>query len=101
MGYKDCRCKALQTKNFLGGYSMNNTIFDKPLTVEQAAEYTGFSVAYVYKLIHLKKIPFFKPEGGKILFSLDDLKNFCFRNRQAAEYELQEQAESILNRGRA
>ena len=80
---------------------MNNTILDKPLTVEQAAEYTGFSVAYVYKLIHLKKIPFFKPEGGKILFSLDDLKNFCFRNRHAAEYELQEQAESILNRGRA
>lgn len=80
---------------------MNPILTDKPLTVEQAAEFTGFSQAYVYKLAHLKKIPYFKPEGGKILFSLDDLKAFCFRNRSAADYELQERAEAILNRGRA
>jgi excisionase family DNA binding protein len=78
---------------------MNTNFTDKPLTVEQAADFTGFSIAYVYKLVHLKKIPCFKPEGGKILFLLDDLKAFCFRNRQAAGYELQEQAEAILNGG--
>lgn len=76
---------------------MNPILTDKPLTVEQAAEYTGFSKAYVYKLCHLNKLPHFKPEGGRILFSLTDLKAFCFRNRQAAEYELQEQADAILN----
>jgi excisionase family DNA binding protein len=80
---------------------MNPILTDKPLTVEQAAEFTGFSQAYIYKLVHLKKVPCFKPEGGKILFSLDDLKAFCFRNRQSASYELQERAEAILNRGRA
>ncbi len=77
---------------------MNPILTDKPLTVEQAAEYTGFSKAYVYKLCHLNKLPHFKPEGGRILFSLTDLKAFCFRNRQAAEYELQEQADAILNK---
>lgn len=77
---------------------MNTILTDRPLTVEQAAEYMGFSKAYIYKLCHLNKLPHFKPEGGKILFSLDDLKAFCFRNRQAAEYELQEQADAILNK---
>ena len=80
---------------------MNPILTDKPLTVEQAADFTGFSQAYIYKLVHLKKIPCFKPEGGKILFSLDDLKNFVYRNRQAAGYEVQEQADAILTGGRA
>lgn len=78
---------------------MNPIFQDKPLTVEQAAEYTGFSTAYVYKLIHQKKIPHFKPEGGKVLFKLDDLKAFCYRNRNAADFELQEQADAILTGG--
>lgn len=69
---------------------------DKPLTVEQAADFTGYSKAYLYKLTHQKKIPCYKPEGGKVLFSVDDLRAFCFRNRQQAEYELQDRAEAIL-----
>lgn len=73
---------------------------DKPFTVEQAAEYTGFSTAYIYKLVHLKKIPHYKPEGGKVLFAPDDLKNFVYRNRQAAGYEIQEQAAAILTGGK-
>jgi excisionase family DNA binding protein len=80
---------------------MNPILTDKPLTIQQAAEFTGFSTAYIYKLVHLKKISCYKPEGGKILFSPDDLKAFVYRNRQAAGYEVQEQAEAILNRGRA
>lgn len=74
--------------------------FSKPLTVTEAAAYTGYSKAYLFKLVHLKKIPFYKPEGGRILFSLEDLQAFCFRNRQAAGYELQEQAEAILAGGK-
>lgn len=78
---------------------MSPSIQDKPLTVEQAAAFTGFSQTYLYKLIHQKKIPCFKPEGGKVLFSVDDLKAFCFRNRQAADYELRDRADAILTGG--
>ena len=78
-----------------------NQFTDKPLTIEQAADFTGYTKAYLYKLINLKKISCFKPEGGKILFAIEDLKTFCFRNRQAAGYELQEQADAILSSGRA
>ena len=80
---------------------MNTNQTEKPLTVTEAAAFTGYSKAYLFKLVHLKKIPHYKPEGGRILFSLDDLKAFCFRNRTAASYELQEQAEAMLNKGRA
>jgi prophage regulatory protein len=78
---------------------MINNFTDQPLTVEQAADFTGYTKAYLYKLVNQNKVPFYKPEGGRILFSLEDLKAFCFRNRSAAEYELQEQAEAILNKG--
>jgi len=80
---------------------MENQFSQKPLTVSEAAAFTGYSKAYIFKLVHLKKIPFYKPEGGRILFALEDLKAFCFRNRSGADYELQERAEAILNRGRA
>ena len=73
---------------------------DKPLTVSEAAAFTGYSKSYIFKLVHLKKIPCYKPENGKILFSLDDLKAFVYRNRQVAGYELQEQADAILSGGR-
>jgi excisionase family DNA binding protein len=78
---------------------MNNNQTNKPISIEQAAAYTGYTKSYLYKLVHEKKIPHYKPEGGRILFSLADLEKFCFRNRQAAEYELQDKAESILNGG--
>jgi excisionase family DNA binding protein len=78
---------------------MNTVLTDKPLTIQEAADFTGFSVAYLYKLCHLKKLSYFKPEGGKILFSPEDLKAFVYRNRQAAAYEVQEQADAILTGG--
>jgi len=72
----------------------------KPLTVDQAAEFTGYSKAYLYKLIHLKKIPCYKPGGGKVLFSEDDLQAFCFRQRQSADYELHAKADAMLAGGK-
>jgi len=80
---------------------MNPILTDKPLTVTEAAAFTGYSKAYIFKLASLNKIPYYKPEGGRILFSLEDLKNFVYRNRQSAGYELQEQADAILSGGRA
>jgi len=79
---------------------MTDIIFEKPLTLKEAALFTGYSTAYMYKLFHLKKIPGYKPEGGRILFDPKDLKAFVYRNRQAAGYELQEQAIQILNGGK-
>jgi len=59
----------------------------KALTVDEAATYTGLSRNYIYKLIHLKKIPYYKPLNGRVYFKPDELEKFIFRNKQAADYE--------------
>ena len=68
----------------------------KPLSVTEAATYTGLSKTYLYKLIHLKKIPHYKPTGGKVFFKQEELDAFIFRGRVSADYELREQAEQLL-----
>ena len=71
----------------------------KPVTIKQAAEYLGLKVGYMYQLIHHKKIPYFKPSGARVYFTQEDLEAYCFRNRISADYELNEQADKILNKG--
>lgn len=59
----------------------------KALTVDTAVTFTGLSKNYIYKLIHQKKIPHYKPMGGRVFFKQEELEKFIFRNRQAADYE--------------
>ena len=68
----------------------------KPLTVTEAAAYTGLSKAYLYKLIHLKKITRYKPNNGKVYFKKEDLDVYIFQGKVAADQELREQAEQLL-----
>lgn len=75
---------------------MSDTISQKPLGVTEASDYWGLSKTYLYKLIHEKKIPCFKPNGGKVFFKQEDLDNYIFRNRVSADYELKEKAEQLL-----
>jgi len=75
---------------------MNDTISRKPMNVSTAAEFLGFSKNYIYKLVHLGKIPCYKPEGGKVFFKQEELENFIFRNRVSADYELKDKAEQLL-----
>jgi excisionase family DNA binding protein len=71
---------------------------NKPLSVTEAAAYTGLSKTYLYKLIYLKKIPHYKPTGGRVFFKQEELDAFIFRGRVSANYELHEQAEQLLIR---
>jgi len=74
--------------------------FSKPLTLEEASKFLGYTPSYIYKLVHLKKIPCHKPTGdrGRLFFKQNELEEFCYRNKQLADYEIEEAAESILNR---
>jgi excisionase family DNA binding protein len=72
----------------------------RPLNLKQAAEFLGLKPSYIYNLVHFGKLAAYKP-GGKILFfKQSDLEAYIFRNRQAADFELEDRAESILNGGR-
>jgi len=59
----------------------------KPISVDEAVAFTGLSRYYIYKLIHQKKIPHYKPNGGRVFFKQEELEAFIFRNRKGADYE--------------
>jgi excisionase family DNA binding protein len=84
---------------FVRGYTMpQNSYF---LTVKQAAAFLGFSEKYIRKLVFLKKIPYFKPLGGKILFDKEELERLVRASRVASDNELADRADAVLNsRGR-
>lgn len=73
-----------------------------PMTVEQAAIFTGFTKSYLYHLIHTGKIPSYKPDmsrQGKVILCKEELTAFCFQNRRASNDEVQELATRKLNEG--
>jgi excisionase family DNA binding protein len=70
---------------------------NKPMTAEMAADFLGFKKGYLYKLVAMNKIAYYRT-GGKILFfKQEDLEKYVYQNRVASRYELREKAETILN----
>jgi predicted DNA-binding transcriptional regulator AlpA len=70
---------------------------ETPIRINKVKELSGFSISYIYKLVHWKKIPCHKPTNGRLLFYESEVLDFLGRNRQAADYEVSEQANAILN----
>jgi len=69
----------------------------KPLSLKEAAAYLGLKPKYCYKLVFLGKLTYYKPTGGKLYFLQEDLDSYIRRNRRAADYELRDRADAILN----
>ena len=60
----------------------------KALNVTEAAEYLDLKPGYIYKLISQKKLPCYRPMGGRVFFRPEELEAWLFRNRQPADYEI-------------
>ena len=60
---------------------------ERALNVAEAAAYLNLRPAYIYKLISQKKLPCYRPMGGRVYFRVSELEAWLFRNRQAADYE--------------
>ncbi|MCI1210040.1 MAG: helix-turn-helix domain-containing protein [Treponema sp.] len=80
------------------------TLIDKtPMTINQAAEFTGYSKKYLYRLIHDGVIPYYKPDNrkkGKVIFCKEELASWIFKNRRQTGSELQEKAATLLSGGK-
>jgi excisionase family DNA binding protein len=72
--------------------------FSKPLTIKDIMGLTGYSRSYIYKLVHWKKIPCHKPTGGRLFFKRSEVEEFCYREKQFADYEAEQIANAILNK---
>ena len=51
-------------------------IENKFITIKEVAEYLGYSVGYLYKLVSKKEIPFYQPTGSKILFDKEEIEKW-------------------------
>ena len=67
------------------------------LTVEEVSKVLGFSPAYVRKLCHYRKLPHFKPLGGKLLFDAAEIEDIVRKHRVLTADELSEKAAALLN----
>jgi excisionase family DNA binding protein len=71
---------------------MNET--QKPLNVEQAAEFLNLKPSYIYNLVFYGKLTAYKPSGKKLLFKVSDLEKYAYGNKVGGHSE---RADSILN----
>lgn len=50
----------------------------KYMTAREAAQYTGFSVSHIYRLVSRNAIPHYNPTGrnGKVVFKCEELETW-------------------------
>lgn len=70
------------------------------LTIDEAAIFLRTTRSYLYQLVHRRKIPFFKPLNGKLLFDQQDLEKFVRKSRVSTSIESDERATALLNGAR-
>jgi excisionase family DNA binding protein len=50
----------------------------KPLSVQQAAEFLGLKPSYIYNLVFYGKLTAYRPGGKKLLFKVSDLEKYAY-----------------------
>ena len=53
------------------------------LSLEETVEYLCVSKSTLYKYVHSKRIPYYKPSGSKLYFKVDDLNNFVLNKNKS------------------
>jgi excisionase family DNA binding protein len=61
------------------------------LSVIEASAYTGFSIKYLYQLVHQRAIPFYKP-GRKLFFKISELDSWITNSRNKTFEEIEKDA---------
>ena len=63
------------------------------LTIHEVSIYTGYTIDYLYKLVHLNEIPYNKPpKGRKLFFEKKKLIEWLTSNKQIPNDELERKA---------
>jgi excisionase family DNA binding protein len=68
----------------------------KVLNLNEAAELTGFSKSYLYKMTSKGLIPHYKPTGKQIFFNRVELEQWLLNNRQTTQEEAEKEALSYV-----
>jgi len=78
---------------------------EKPfLTLQEAADYLGVSVNSIYTYVNKRILPYYKPTGRRLYFSIEDLNRFILnrekRRRGQAEIEAQATTQLLIGNRR-
>lgn len=66
------------------------------LSFDEAAEYTGLSKSFLYKLTSSSRIPHFKPSGKNIFFDRIELENWLKSNPVKTQEEIEREASEYV-----
>ncbi|SLM18283.1 DNA binding domain protein, excisionase family (fragment) [uncultured spirochete] len=67
------------------------------LSVEEVAALLKTTRGYVYKLVCERRLPCYKPNGGRLLFDPVEIEEFIRSGRRSTHRELSDRATAILN----
>ncbi|WP_050702075.1 helix-turn-helix domain-containing protein [Dysgonomonas sp. BGC7] len=74
---------------------MTGLVTKEVLTFAEAAQFTGLSKSYLYKLTSGQKIPHYKPSGKLCYFNRIELETWLTQNRISTSAEIEEQAQTF------
>lgn len=66
------------------------------INAQEAADYLGIKLGYLYKLTHGHKVPFYSPRGRILLFKVEELRAYVEKSRVATTKELESHAETRM-----
>lgn len=69
------------------------------LSFEEAAQFTGLSKSYLYKLTSQQRIPHYKPSGKLIYFERNELERWLMQNRVSTTDEIESKVQSYCMKG--
>ncbi len=70
----------------------------RKMTAQEAADYLGYTRAYLWKLNHLKKVPHHKLGAKSVHYFQDELDEYLNRGRVPTDYELEAAASALMSK---
>ena len=86
--------KLINIENLLKGQT------EKPLTLNEAAQYLDVSKSYLYKLTCSNKIPCYRPQSKRLYFVKSELHTWLLRNPVKTTGKIEQEANDYLVGGK-
>lgn len=66
-------------------------------TVDDLINYTGLKRSYIYKLVHLGKIPYSKPQGKLLFFDREEIDHWLRQNKSRSKAQIESEALNYIH----
>lgn len=65
---------------------MNNTSQPQKIwwTIKDLSYQTGWTLKTIYNMVHRGQLPYYKPNGGRILFNAEEINEHIKKTRQCS-----------------